>query len=148
MLAAVVAFIAGCGQGFHVTMDISGFEEQVLAFEDASNEAGKPITITNLIVRFNGDLNASHEAGVCFIGSPIPYIEIDPTYWSHASEIQKEILMFHELGHCALKREHRNDFNGIMPYSIMYYSMDAWTTLTQQAYYELNRHTYVKELFN
>ena len=148
MIVAVAAFIAACGQGFYTTMDIAGFEAQVLAFEDASYDAGKSIVITNLIVRFNSNLQFSNEAGVCYINNPIPYIEINTNYWNHASDTQKEILMFHELGHCILKRQHRNDTANSMPVSIMYFSIDVWATSAEQTYYESNRDTYIRELFN
>ena len=31
---------------------------------------------------------------------------IDRTYWMGANDLEKEFLVFHELGHCALNREH------------------------------------------
>ena len=49
-------------------------------------------------------------------------IEIDPIYWNEASDTEKEVLLFHEMGHCVLNKEHNEtvltDFN--MPKSIMY----------------------------
>ena len=31
---------------------------------------------------------------------------IDHTYWQGANDLEREFLVFHELGHCALNREH------------------------------------------
>jgi hypothetical protein len=34
---------------------------------------------------------------------------IDKIYWSTASDLEKEFVVFHELGHCVLNREHLDD---------------------------------------
>jgi hypothetical protein len=34
---------------------------------------------------------------------------IDRTYWSTATDLEREFLVFHELGHCVLNREHLDD---------------------------------------
>lgn len=48
-------------------------------------------------------------------------IRIDKTYWSTASDDEKEQTVFHELGHCALYLKHINDLNEYnCPVSIMY----------------------------
>ena len=33
-------------------------------------------------------------------------IAVDPIYWKLATELEKEYVMFHELGHCVLNRPH------------------------------------------
>lgn len=33
-------------------------------------------------------------------------IAVDPIYWKLATELEKEYVMFHELGHCVLNRSH------------------------------------------
>lgn len=33
-------------------------------------------------------------------------ITIDKTFWASATDLQKEYVVFHELGHCFLKRDH------------------------------------------
>lgn len=35
-------------------------------------------------------------------------IRIDPDYWARATEKERRLLMFHELGHCILLRDHRS----------------------------------------
>jgi hypothetical protein len=37
---------------------------------------------------------------------------IDVGYWNTATDLEKEFLVFHELGHCALRREHLDDSDG------------------------------------
>ena len=36
-------------------------------------------------------------------------IAIDPVYWKQSEELVKEYIMFHELGHCVLSRNHTTD---------------------------------------
>jgi len=36
-------------------------------------------------------------------------VVIDLPYWNSADEIEREYIVFHELGHCLLGREHKDD---------------------------------------
>lgn len=48
------------------------------------------------------------------------WINIDPIFWKSADTNQREELIFHELGHCVLGREHNNSlFSSGCPKSIM-----------------------------
>jgi len=40
-------------------------------------------------------------------------ISIDPLFWKTSTELEKEYIMFHELGHCVLNRNHttQSDMN-------------------------------------
>lgn len=69
-------------------------------------------------------------------------IEIDHDYWQSTSEIKKEVLLFHELGHCVLGRKHTEELLGnYSPKSIMY----PW--IFENAYQNY-RSYYVEELQN
>jgi hypothetical protein len=41
-------------------------------------------------------------------------IRIDPRHWEDMTEIKRTQLMYHELGHCILKRPHRGGGVSIM----------------------------------
>lgn len=43
--------------------------------------------------------------GQCIPGN-VPHIKIDPRFWERAPEELREALMYHELGHCILRRGH------------------------------------------
>lgn len=55
-------------------------------------------------------------------------VEVDKTYWKQATEEERMGLVFHELGHCVLDREHKSDYflyNGLhitgqVPASLMF----------------------------
>lgn len=75
----------------------------------------------DIIVEFTND---EEYAGVCYywlVGSN--EIKINRKYWSNINDEMREQLMFHELGHCVLERDHDNshiDLQGVMcPNSIM-----------------------------
>jgi hypothetical protein len=72
-------------------------------------------------------------------------ISVDVAYWNQASETDKEFYLYHELGHCFLKRSHLDskDVNGHCV-SIMHGSKDACTFL----YNKLSRNQYLDELFS
>ncbi len=49
--------------------------------------------------------------GVCYqYSSGKKEVIIKTSFWSKASETQKKILVFHELGHCSLNRDHESLF--------------------------------------
>lgn len=69
-------------------------------------------------------------------------IVIDKRRWFELSEAAKEILIYHELGHCELNRMHREDrYDNRRPKSIMSANM------MQRRFYERYREEYIKELF-
>lgn len=86
-------------------------------------------------------------AGVCYRtiynGTMHPnYILIDRKYWPTMSEYQKTNLIFHELGHCALNREHVTpDGVSLCPKSFMDPTIMSTDCLVQ--HFE----DYIKEMF-
>jgi len=48
--------------------------------------------------------------GVCYTwDSGHAEVEIDPDFWKVATELEKKALIYHELGHCELGRDHYDD---------------------------------------
>ncbi|MFK7979626.1 MAG: putative metallopeptidase, partial [Saprospiraceae bacterium] len=39
-------------------------------------------------------------------------IVIDEKFWKRSSELSKELIVFHELGHCVLERNHFDEKSG------------------------------------
>jgi len=142
--------ITSCAPHHGAQLQITGFETQVSAFQEASCQQGHCIQITDLIIEFNPSLPNSSEDGRCTTftnGTPI--IDISPIYWNSVNDQGKEALLFHELGHCVLGRVHRNDTqpDGV-PNSIMYYSAGVYYYNTQDyIFYQNNRQEYITELF-
>lgn len=63
-------------------------------------------------------------------------IEIDPDYWQITSETKKEVLLFHELGHCVLGRDHDEQrVYYTVPKSIMYPYLFDFAFQKYRSYY-------------
>lgn len=59
-------------------------------------------------------------------------IKVDPIYWFfNASDAEKQILMYHELGHCDLNKEHDDSKAAIMNSNIM----DGYQFIMNTDYY-------------
>lgn len=85
-------------------------------------------------------------AGQCVVNDQSGlFIRIDPQYWSRASDLQKEFVVFHELGHCALGRAHQDlrDGSGYC-ISMMTSGLGPCTIHYSQA----TREQYIDELFS
>ena len=122
-------------------------EPFVQKFIEEGKARGVNLSIDNLIVELTAPVenNGQFVCGVTYgevIGLPQNRIEIDTQClaWRH-SEISQEVLIFHELGHAILLRQHRTDklpnfdFASIMVSSTWniddFYIFD----LTKRAYY-------------
>ena len=58
------------------------------------------------------DIPDSAIQGQCFRNTSKPKkVIIDVDYWNNATKEEKEFIIYHELGHCFLDREHLNDAN-------------------------------------
>ena len=77
------------------------------------------------------------------------YIEISKSYWESVTLDAREALLFHELGHCELFRQHLNTYNisirppldgRICPTSLMFWAFPPEC-------YGTNRTYYLNELF-
>lgn len=117
----------------------------VIEFQYQAYVHNVPLKIDDLVVEFKQDLHIENAVGLCYYGNSTytPRIEIAAWWWNFASNTQKEILVYHELGHCILGRKHDKvlDIYG-NPESIMYPSV------LSAYHYEANKENLLKELFN
>jgi len=103
----------------------------------------------NLTVVFNENINSCGIGYSDFEGKGKRRVEINMSFscWQVLSDIQKEILIFHELGHAILERGHKNEKlpNG------MFTSLMAEGDILNGLYTEFSlelRDYYIDELFN
>jgi hypothetical protein len=133
---------SACGKPQVVSV-AQDFQPYVQKFQQVAQQQGKPVQITNLVVKF-GPMENQYERGICEIdGDNPPTITIDQAAWEQMSDDEREPLVFHELGHCVLMRAHRPDMMGAgVPASIMNpYTLAGWT-------YDEYKTYYMKELFS
>jgi hypothetical protein len=58
--------------------------------------------------------------GLCYFDYAWRQVTIKESYWQSIGEFQRQILVFHELGHCLLNREHdEKKFDESCPGSLM-----------------------------
>lgn len=87
------------------------FSQYVSDFEqDAYRISNQRLVINNLIIRFGEEkdfkpIPKGVIAGICYYYST-PLILINPVIWDNSSELRRQALMYHEMGHCVLMREH------------------------------------------
>lgn len=161
MLKSIIPFILAtitilcfqnCGNAFQVQKDVKQAEPGVVYVTDAEfvpyiqefeyfykeSTSHAPIAFADLEEKI---------AGVCyrsFVGSSLiyAYMKIDKTYWPKMSEKQKINLIFHELGHCVLQRDHvSSDSVRECPSSFMHDTVMSDYCLDK--YYD----DYIKEMF-
>lgn len=84
-------------------------------------------------------------AGQCQrTGDDLRKIAISKAYWRTANEYEKEFIIFHELGHCILGREH---LDGVDARGQCQSIMHSGLTNCTNAYNAINREIYLDELF-
>lgn len=90
-------------------------------------------------------INQGSVAGTCTTnGHDLRHIVIDQKFWNRASHLTREMIVYHELGHCILGRGHREDsFSNGACKSIM----RSGTGSCLDAYTVANRDYFVAELF-
>jgi hypothetical protein len=80
------------------------------------------------------------KAGICIkYSTGQREIQIDPTYWNlPTTSLNEHIsLIFHELGHCDLNRDHYNAFRQDgWPVSLMYWQNVGFPSNLEQYYYD------------
>jgi len=112
-LLLIITISTGCGKSIYlVTGDFQPFIDNFSALYKEP--------IADLIVEF-GDTNyeANRVIGTCYYGT-VPRIVINSDFWERSSYYDKQVLLYHELGHCVLGRSHRDDLTvESRPLSIM-----------------------------
>ena len=80
-------------------------------FEEAGKARGLDINIRTLGI--TGHLEAIDEGnvvGTCSYGGRRPnHVTIDTEFWAGSTDLLKEFVVFHELGHCYLSRGHNDE---------------------------------------
>ena len=131
--------------------DIVETDEELLPFFDMFAEEGaeRGFLVDYEAARIEGEIqniSTANVLGQCFRNEDKPRkVIVDRDYWEEANEMEKQFLIFHELGHCFLDRNHLDQtFQGTnICISIMHSTPQACDfELTEE-----NREEYLDELF-
>lgn len=134
--------LTACNQSLQVDKGVSitsDFKPYVQDFIDEGKAVGKTIVIDNLSIHFIPALDGS-VIGECWDRghgtTGIPSILISKEYWDYANDVERRVLLFHEMGHCVLWRDHVETWQPFGVTSIMYPYLEGWTMYTNNwAYY-------------
>lgn len=125
------------------------FEPYVNSFKvDHKDFKGKEISF-DVAINFSNNIGEANAH--CYIyANDKNEILVNPTWFNRISEGSKKALIYHELGHCALKQKHRDEriktkISSSMKASIM--NSNAFGTLTENDENETNEF-YLYELFH
>lgn len=82
-------------------------------FEMAAAERGVEIDlIARGITGSIEDIDMDNVVGICNHNPNSPnHVTIDETFWMRSSSLRKEMIIFHELGHCYMNLGHRDEAN-------------------------------------
>ncbi len=122
-------------------------EPYVQKFEVLSRTYGRPTEVDDLQAVFTNEFDGSDILGMAEFGPGTPVIKINASEWPLLTSAEKEILVFHELGHAILGRDHNNredcrDQGIVLPCSVMNeYLIWDWFYLNHEPFYH-------NELFN
>ena len=117
-----------------------------VAFEEEAAERGIEIDLTLEGVTGNiVELGNMGVLGVCVRSDDEPNrVAVDEDVWRVASDELKELIVFHELGHCVLDREHLDDEQDGICVSIMNSGLSGCEISLED---EVLREAYIDELF-
>lgn len=114
-------------------------------FQDEALERGVTVDFDIAQIEgYIGDIELEDASGACQHGEP-SFILVDQEWWNNASEYDREFLIFHELGHCFLLREHLDNQNADGTCHSM---MHSSSSVCENVYNAETREAYLDELFN
>lgn len=120
-LLVVTVFLLGCDRPTHTFNVDSALLPYVEEFRAEALAQRSTVSIDELDMHFaNTSGFGPGVVGRCEHGL-VPQVTIDPVWWSIATPNNRENIVFHELGHCILMRDH--DYAMLapgVPASIMY----------------------------
>lgn len=145
----LVILLTACGREPTIE-EINEFSPYFQRFETHSIQHGRDTTGDSRVRILYGVLRPG-EIGVCEQGPfQAPRVLVGRAAWRARSDAGREALIFHELGHCLLGRDHRDDLtalrlqdgrSGYAPASLMN------TRGVRPDLYASDRNYYLSELF-
>lgn len=122
------------------------FQEYVDRFVEEGARLGVEVDVRELTVEFGNPANNFCGQAPNFYSDDPPYVIIDNSCWARYEDLERELLMFHELGHAILKRPH---LNRRMPNGVYASIMTNHQSLTHlyNEFFLAKKPYYMEELF-
>ncbi len=146
----LILFLIGCrpdaNEDTLIHSDVAVLHDFLSTFELEAASRGFRINLDELDIDVViEEIDDDNVAGTCQYSPNRPnLVTIDRSFWDSASDIWREMVVFHELGHCVLGRGHREDMdeNG----SCLSIIQSGLGTCILR-YNQVNRDYYIDELF-
>jgi len=148
-LVVTVLFRQPAGGFLSEQVDIS-LASYARRFAEEARERNVSVDLSDLTLVFTDEMIVVDGQSFCgyafnFNSDSPPYVEIARSCWEEYSDEQREILVFHELGHALLQRAHHNDY---LPSGSLASLMNSVNTVSVYDSYTLvKRAYYLDELF-
>lgn len=115
-------------------------------FKEAGAERGVEVDFEKAnLSAYLEDIAEPNVSGQCYDNAAEPdRLVIDSGFWRQASDIRREFVVFHELGHCFL---HRGHLDAAGPDGACASIMHSGLSGCRNAYSSLTRSGYLDELF-
>lgn len=150
-----ILLFVSCQQDFNVQEESQQLEGDIpselapyfLSFKEEASARGLAINYETANVTAEiSEIDQGSVAGTCTTnGHTIRHIRIDQGFWDRAPQLQREMVIYHELGHCILGRGHtEGSFDSGICRSIMRSGLGS----CRDAYTAENRSYFVEELFD
>lgn len=127
----------------HRPVGYGRFTKYVDSFIAAGKRYGTKIDMNGqrimFVDKFYGGL-----IGLCMPMFEPHQILVNEQWWNENDEDAREMVIWHELGHCVLGRPHKADMVNGHPVSIMYPNTKV---LEDKEYYKSHKEQYTRELF-
>lgn len=122
------------------------FGSYIRLFQNEGADRGLTVDITGLRVymaEFGKAMNEQGVIGLCSPEGDKQNIYISQKAWFSYDSLQREMLIFHEMGHCLLKQDHDKSMDkDAIPEDLMFPSN------FESYFYNLNRSDYLDRMFN
>lgn len=118
------------------------FSEYIVQFEiDYAYYLDIDYSASDIPVTFSDKLDKKYLGACYYYGKNHQWreIKISRKLWQDLDNKQRQALIYHELGHCALNREHRDEYYRSFPISIMntYHIAENYAKFSDEYDYEL-----------
>lgn len=128
----------------------SQFQPYLTKFLNNGKSFNRTLSANHLTITFNSALSGSNTLGQCSFNPQYPSIgqriEINPDFWNNVDTASREYVLFHELGHCLLLRDHdNNEVETEDGYFLQKSIMSTYFSTSE--YYTNNYESYLHELF-
>jgi hypothetical protein len=138
----LLLFAVACSKDDDLTSDLWVYADR---FFNEAEKRNIHLDKSTVIIKFVDKAEIAPFAGYGDHNPPV--VRIAREYWFNYTEVQKEILMFHELGHAVLGRLHANDMLAdCVHYKSMMLSGNQFVVYDQET--DEKRDYYIDELFD